>query len=130
MGYMPMGWIVDDVIEVMKEQYQEITDESPIFIAGLSMGGFGALRLGAKYPTVFKAFSGLSSITHFNQISEFVADFEQLKHDALEQDSVLEWILENKETISPFRFDCSGGHTWEYWSEHLAKTLLFFNKYS
>jgi enterochelin esterase-like enzyme len=164
-GYVPHQnadyerWIVDDVIEVMKEQYQEITDESPIFIAGLSMGGFGALRLGAKYPTVFKAFSGLSSITHFNQISEFVADFEQLKHDALEQDSVLEWILENKETISPFRFDCgtddiliehnrqlhielknngiphiyeefSGGHTWEYWSEHLAKTLLFFNKYS
>lgn len=163
-GYVPHQsadyerWIVEDVIEVMKEQYAQITDESPIFIAGLSMGGFGALRLGAKYPTVFRAFSGLSPITHFNQIGEFVADFEQLKHNALEQDGVLEWILRNKDLLPHFRFDCgtndilieynrqlhvelknnaiphiyeefSGGHTWEYWSEHLAKTLLFFNKY-
>lgn len=162
-GYVPHqsanyeSWIVEDVIAVIKEQYPEITDKSPIFIAGLSMGGFGALRLGAKYPTIFKAFSGLSSITHFNQIGEFVADFEQLKHDALEQDGVLEWILKNKSVIPPFRFDCgaediliehnrqlhnelinneiphtykefSGGHTWEYWSEHLTETLLFFNE--
>ncbi len=150
-------WIVEDVIAVMKEQYSEITDKSSIFIAGLSMGGFGALRLGAKYPKLFKAFSGLSSITHFNQIGEFVENFEQLKQDASEQDGVLEWILKNKETISPFRFDCgtddiliehnrqlhqelknkeiphvyeefSGGHTWEYWTEHLTETLLFFNQ--
>ncbi|GGD58872.1 endo-1,4-beta-xylanase [Emticicia aquatilis] len=162
-GYVPHQtadyerWIVEDLVEVMKEQYAQITDESPIFISGLSMGGFGALRLGAKYPTVFKAFSGLSSITHFNQIGEFVSDFEQLKQDALEQDGVLEWVLRNNEIIPPFRFDCgtddilieynrqlhlelnnhgithtyeefSGGHTWEYWTEHLAETLLFFNK--
>lgn len=162
-GYVPHQtadyerWIVEDVVEVMKEQYAQITEESPIFIAGLSMGGFGALRLGAKYPTVFKAFSGLSSITHFNQIGEFVSDFEQLKQDALEQDGVLEWVLRNNEIIPPFRFDCgtddilieynrqlhnelnnhgiphiyeefSGGHTWEYWTEHLTETLMFFNK--
>lgn len=163
-GYVPHRtadyerWIVEDVVEVMKEQYAQITDESPIFITGLSMGGFGALRLGAKYPTVFKAFSGLSSITNFNQIGEFVSDFEQLKQDTLEQDGVLEWILRNQNLISPFRFDCGtddilieynrqlhnelkkygvthiyeeflGGHTWEYWTEHLAETLLFFNKH-
>ena len=163
-GYVPHKtadyerWIVEDIIEVMKEQYLQITDESPIFITGLSMGGFGALRLGAKYPNIFRAFSGLSSITHFNQIGEFVADFEQLKHDALEKDGVLEWILKNKNLIPPFRFDCgtddiliehnrqlhnelekyriphiyqefSGGHTWEYWTEHLTDTLLFFNKH-
>ena len=162
-GYVPHKtadyerWIVEDIIEVMKEQYPQITDESPIFITGLSMGGFGALRLGAKYPNIFRAFSGLSSITHFNQIGEFVADFEQLKHDALEKDGVLEWILKNKNLIPPFRFDCgtddilieynrqlqkelenyriphiyqefSGGHTWEYWTEHLTETLLFFNQ--
>jgi S-formylglutathione hydrolase FrmB len=122
------------------------------------MGGFGALRLGAKYPNLFKAFSGLSSITQFNQIGEFVADFEKLKHDTLTKDGVLEWILKNKNSIPPFRFDCgtddiliehnrqlhnelekyriphiyqefSGGHTWEYWTEHLTDTLLFFNKH-
>ncbi|MDP1815631.1 MAG: alpha/beta hydrolase-fold protein, partial [Leadbetterella sp.] len=73
-GYVPHKtenyekWIVEDVIDVMKEQYTQITDKSPIFITGLSMGGYGALRLGAKYPHLFKAFSGLSSITHFEQL--------------------------------------------------------------
>jgi enterochelin esterase-like enzyme len=151
-------WIIEDVINVIKEQYPQITDKSPIFIAGLSMGGFGALRLGAKYPSVFSAFSGLSSITHFNQIGEFVTDFDQLQNDTLEKDGVLEWIIKNKNLIPPFRFDCgtddilieynrqlhkeleknriphiyqefSGGHTWEYWTEHLTDTLLFFNKH-
>jgi len=163
-GYVPHKtadyerWIVEDVIQVVKEQCVQATDNSPVFITGLSMGGFGALRLGAKYPSVFKAFSGLSSITHFDQIGEFVADFKQLQEDALEQDGVLEWILKNKNILPPFRFDCGsedilieynrklhaelkkqgiphfyeefpGGHSWEYWTEHIAETLLFFNQY-
>ncbi len=162
-GYVPHKtenyekWIVEDVIQVVKEQYPQATDASPVFITGLSMGGFGALRLGAKYPSVFRAFSGLSSITHFNQIGEFVSNFKQLQEDALEQDGVLDWLLKNKDILSPFRFDCgsediliehnrklhndlkfnqiphiykefSGGHTWDYWAEHIAETLLFFDK--
>lgn len=161
-GYVPHRtedyekWIVEDVIQVVKEQFPQATDESPVFIAGLSMGGYGALRLGAKYPGVFRAFSGLSSITHFEQIGQFVSDFEQLKRDALEQDGVLDWMLKNKAILPPFRFDCgredvliehnrrlhtaleqhgiphqyeefAGGHSWEYWEEHLRDTLLFFN---
>jgi putative tributyrin esterase len=58
-GYVPHKtenyerWIVEDVIEVIKEQLPMVTQNSPIFITGLSIGGFGALRLGAKYPSVF-----------------------------------------------------------------------------
>lgn len=161
-GYVPHKtenyekWIVEDVIQVVKEQFPQATEASPIFITGLSMGGFGALRLGAKYPSVFRAFSGLSSITHFNQIGEFVSDFKQLQADALEQDGVWDWILKNKAQLPPFRFDCghedilieynrqlhsdlekngishiyeefSGGHSWDYWEEHIAETLMFFN---
>ena len=163
-GYVPHktadyeAWIVEDVIQVMKEQYTQITEKSPIFIAGLSMGGFGALRLGAKFPHIFKAFSGLSSITHFNQIREFVSDFKKLQADATIHDGVIDWFIKNKNILPPFRFDCgsddilikynrklheelktnaiphiyqefSGGHTWEYWKEHLAETLLFFNRH-
>jgi putative tributyrin esterase len=163
-GYVPHKtenyekWIVEDVIQVVKEQIPQVNENSPIFITGLSMGGFGALRLGAKYPSVFKAFSGLSSITHFNQIGEFVSDFQNLKDNALEQDSVLDWLLKNKDILPPFRFDCgsediliehnrqlhkdldthkilhmyeefSGGHSWGYWTKHIEKTLLFFNQF-
>lgn len=162
-GYVPHKtadyerWIVEDVIQVMKEQYTQITEKSPIFIAGLSMGGFGALRLGAKFPHIFKAFSGLSSITHFNQIREFVSDFKKLQADAIIHDGVIDWFIKNKNILPPFRFDCGtddilikynrnlhsdlkknqilhiyeeleGGHSWEYWKVNLSKTLLFFNQ--
>jgi putative tributyrin esterase len=163
-GYVPHitenyeQWIVDDVVQVVKEQIPQATENSPVFITGLSMGGYGALRLGAKYPSVFRAFSGLSSITHFNQLGEFVSDFNTLKKNTLEQDGVLEWLLKNKDILPPFRFDCgkedilieynrqlhlalkqyniphiyeeyAGGHSWDYWTKHIAKTLLFFNQY-
>lgn len=150
-------WIVKDVIQVVKEQIPQAMDDSSIFITGLSMGGFGALRLGAKYPSLFTAFSGLSSMTHFNQMREFVSDFDNLKECALEQeqDGVLDWVLKNKDKLPPFRFNCGrddmlieynrqlhndlvlhriphtyeefdGGHSWDYWAEHIEETLLFF----
>lgn len=164
-GYVPHRdadyekWIVEEVVQVVKEQFPQATEKSTVFIAGLSMGGYGALRLGAKYPQVFRAFSGLSSITHFEQIGPFVSDFEQLKKDALEQDGVLDWMMKNRAALPPFRFDCGaedvliehnrqlhtaleregiphqyeefpGGHSWEYWEEHLRDTLLFFDRFA
>lgn len=161
-GYVPHQtenyekWIVEDVIQVVKAQIPQATDDSPIFITGLSMGGFGALRLGAKYPQVFRAFSGLSSITHFEQMRLFVSDFETLKKDACEQDGVLDWMLHNKDVLPPFRFDCGhndpliepnrnlhkaltdkgiehiyeefpGEHSWDYWEKKIGHTLVFFS---
>jgi S-formylglutathione hydrolase FrmB len=152
-------WIAEDLIALIREQFPDLTTDLPFFITGLSMGGFGALRLGAKYPHLFRAFSGLSSITHFEQIGLFVSDFEQLKQLANEQDGVLEWVLKNRNLLSPFRFDCgsedlliehnralhlalaaagiphqyeehSGGHSWEYWHAHIGESLRFFSRYS
>lgn len=161
-GYVPHKienyekWIVEDVIDVVTEQVPQIDNASPIFIAGLSMGGFGALRLGGKHPELFRAFSGLSSITHFEQLSQFVSDFESLKNQALEQDGVIDWMIKNKANLPPFRFDCgtndvliehnrelhsalknqeihhiyeenTGEHSWDYWEKHIAETLFFFD---
>jgi putative tributyrin esterase len=158
-GYVPHQnedyekWIVEDVVNVVKEQIGG--RELPLFITGLSMGGYGALRLGAKYPTLFRAFSGHSSITEFVQLSQFVEDFEGLASAAQSQESVLESLLKNKSALPPFRFDCgkedfllkpnrqlhkalvqngiehqyeefSGGHEWPYWEKHIVDSLLFF----
>ncbi len=163
-GYLPHktenyeAWIVEDVFQVIKEQIPEVNENTPIFISGLSMGGYGALRLGAKYPEKFKAFSGLSTITAFDQMKIFVADFEDLKEKVLIKDSVIDWLTANKYKLPPFRFDCgaedilieynrklhqeltkkniahtyteyAGAHTWEYWAEHIKDTLLFFNQF-
>jgi len=160
-GYLPHKkanyerWIVEDVPLLLKENYEEVSGYSPFFIAGLSMGGYGALRLGAKYPQLFKAFSGLSSITRFEQLGKFVENFDLLKASVLKEEEVLDVILEYKDTLRPFRFDCGskdilfeanvalhkqltaqgikhdfyvydGEHSWGYWQQHIVESLLFF----
>ena len=150
-------WIVEDVIAVVKEQFDLVHQNTPFFITGLSMGGFGALRLGAKYSHLFKAFSGLSSITEFSQMKLFVEDFEGLEKSVTVTSSVLEEILLNEANVAPFRFDCgcddilieqnrklhkhleehgikhiykenAGSHQWDYWEKHIVDSLLFFEE--
>lgn len=101
-------WITEDVITVVKEQVTSVNEKSKIFITGLSMGGYGALRLGAKYPDVFKSFSGLSSITEFSQMALFLEgkDSTELSKRVISKESVLECMLANKERLPYFKFDC------------------------
>lgn len=151
-------WIAEDVPALILENYEMVDENTPFFIAGLSMGGYGALRIGAKNRHRFKAFSGLSSITTFEQLEQFVEDFEQLKQSVVQEENVLDVLLQFKDSLSPFRFDCgeedllydanrqlheqlivnhiphefcihSGEHNWEYWTQHIAETLVFFSRF-
>lgn len=161
-GYIPHPaenyekWIVEDVVNVVTEHISG--RELPLFITGLSMGGYGALNLGAKYPTKFRAFSGHSSITDLAQLEGFLEDFAEFSAAVQNQESVLESLLQNKASLSPFRFDCgredilidhnrllhqallahqiphqyeefSDGHEWPYWEKHIADSLCFFGQY-
>ena len=101
-------WIVQDVPKALKGLLPSVSEKSDFYIAGLSMGGYGALRLGAKYPHVFKAFSGLSSITGFSQIADFYepGTFHALAERVETPESVLETLLANRASLRPFRFDC------------------------
>lgn len=150
-------WIVEDVVEAVIENIACVSATSDLFIAGLSMGGYGALRLGSKYSSRYKAISGHSSITNTNQMQLFVEEDEKVYHQVnhLEED-VFELMILNKGNLPAIRFDCGrddllishnrklhqqcinagikheyqefeGGHEWEYWQEHIKETLLFFN---
>lgn len=162
-GYVPYvdgsrnfeRWIVDDVPETVRLAESCVDLRSPCFIAGLSMGGFGALRLAGAYPKRFHAVSAHSSVTHFDQLKRFVA--QPLARAGVDQkhQSVLETFLRNRQHLSPIRFDCGtedgllpynrdlhhalvsagiphiyqefpGGHDWAYWEAHLEDTLRFF----
>jgi enterochelin esterase-like enzyme len=161
-GYVPHTdadyekWIIEDVVGCIREVFPFISVTSKLFIAGLSMGGFGALRLGAKYADRFCAVSAHSSLTHLDQLERLVkaslTDNIGLSEETV---SVFYWLKQNREILPPVRFDCgiydelieenrelhrnlqtsdimhqyfefSGGHTWDYWQEHLKDTLLFF----
>lgn len=101
-------WIVEEVVAVVKEQLARVNDDSEFFITGLSMGGYGALRLGAKYPGIFRSFSGLSSITEFAQMKIFLEkdEYDRLSSLVPRQEDVLGCMLANRETLSEFYFDC------------------------
>ena len=120
----------------------------PWAIGGLSMGGYGAMRLGLKYPDLFSSIWAHFSAPH---IGEVMADRVDDPADAL-------WLphakaLANRPDQPVISFDCGvaderliddnrafdqqltelgiahhfaehpGGHTWDYWDEHVQEAL-------
>lgn len=163
-GYLPHHsanyerWIMSDVIDCVRETFSCLENRSPLFIAGLSMGGYGALRLGAKYAEQFSGISVHSSITHFDQLKLFVEEpLESYGQQSEEDKSVLHHLIKNKNVLPPLHMDCGsndllvehnrklhqdlsdhgvrheyvefpGDHSWSYWEEHFRDTLAFFEQ--
>lgn len=151
-------WIAEDVITAVRENIDVVTVNSPVFISGLSMGGYGALRIGAKYPETFKGISGHSSITNLPQMALFVEEgLGNYQQENIENESVFSLMEKNQTVLPPVRFDCgvddlliahnrtlhqqletaniphvyeefSGKHEWVYWETHIKDTLRFFNQ--
>ena len=119
------------------------------------MGGYGALRLGGKYPERFSAISAHSAITRISEMKDFVEEplSEYLQCARQEELDVL-FFLKAADHLPKLRFDCgvddsllagnrklhsellalgidheyqeySGGHEWKYWQKHVEQTLLF-----
>ena len=163
-GYVNHGggfferYIVEEVIACVRDVAPAVTLQSAVFICGLSMGGFGALRLGARYPEIFTAISAHSSITHFEQMARFVEEpLAAYGPPPAEEQSLLPFMLANRDRLPPIRFDCgtedvlieenrqlyrdlsshgiphtyeefTGGHEWQYWEAHVADSLRFFGR--
>jgi enterochelin esterase-like enzyme len=116
-GYLPHqsadyeSWIVEDVVGCVTDLLPCLGERSKLFIAGLSMGGYGALRLGAKYAPKFSGVSGHSSMTHHGQLSRFVEEPMASYRVAREEEElgVLYWMKKNREGLPPVRFDCGVG---------------------
>lgn len=148
------AWICDDLIGCLESLFCNASRSSEIFVAGLSMGGYGAMRLGAKYPQRFSGISAHSAITAPRQFQEFVRDLTPFKSEPHEELDVLYWLVRHRDELPPLRFDCGkddslfeanqklhrelvdsaiphefaafpGGHDWPYWKAHIVDTLLF-----
>ena len=101
-------WIVEEIPAISRIAAPELLPGAPVAIGGLSMGGYGALRLGSKYAEHFCAISAHSAITDILDFKEFVeeplAQYVQSEpHDDL---SALHWIRSAGERMPPLRFDC------------------------
>ncbi len=150
-------WIVDEVPALAREAISGCTPRSPLLIAGLSMGGFGALRLAGKHPAHFAAAAAHSAMTDIAQFDTLVEDDRASWSDATADRSIAAALLDARAALPPIRFDCGrddpfidanralhaalddagiahryverdGGHDWPYWSAALADTLRFFGR--
>lgn len=149
-------WIVEDVPNAIFENIPSTSATSDLFISGLSMGGFGALRLGLKYSEKFKAVSAHSSITSISQMPLFVEEsVENYRQKDERENSVIGIIKKYGNELPRIRFDCGsedellvhnrqlhsdlkkltvdhvyeefpGAHEWSYWQEQVKNSLRFF----
>jgi len=150
-------WIAEDVPKAVVENINHLSEQSLMFIGGLSMGGFGALRLGIKYSDKFTAVSAHSSITSIEQMPLFVEEPPEVYHQTNKNErSIYQIVHEHSDKLPGLRFDCgtedvlikenrrlheqlktdniehiyeefSGAHEWPYWQEHIKDSLIYFN---
>lgn len=149
------SWILDEVPAAVARICAGCTERSPLLVAGLSMGGFGALRMAGKHPGRIAAAAGLSSITDIAELDTLIEEDRRGWSDAPADRTVLTALLGAQGRLPPLRFDCGlddpflagnrwlrhaldeagiahiyaeseGGHDWPYWSRTLADTLVFF----
>jgi putative tributyrin esterase len=148
------AWIVDDVPACIHALLPQVRVER-LALAGLSMGGYGALRLGAKCADRVAAISAHSAVTSLEDLQPFLShpigkDLGAGRRDA----EILYWMRRHHVQLPPIRFDCGtedpllasnrglhaaltkakiphlyeehpGGHDWVYWKTHLRRTLRF-----
>lgn len=102
------SWIVDEVPALAQQAVAALLPEAPVAIGGLSMGGYGALRLGAKYAARFCAISAHSAITDISDFAQFLEESmtEYLETAPREEISVFHWLRSAGERLPPLRFDC------------------------
>jgi putative tributyrin esterase len=148
-------WILDEVPALAIAAVEGCTPRSPLLVAGLSMGGFGALRLAGKHPQRIAAAAAHSAVTDIAQLDALIEEPRTGWSDARADRSVLAALVGAPGPLPPLRFDCGrddpylaanralraallqagiahdyaegdGGHDWNYWSSALEHTLRFF----
>lgn len=148
-------WIVEELPALARAAIPACSETSPLLVAGLSMGGFGALRLAGKHPRRFAAAAAHSTMTALAQFDALLAESRAGWSDDPRDADVFAALASAEAPLPPLRFDCGredpfidanralhaaldgagiahqyaehdGGHDWSYWSRHVEDTLRFF----
>jgi putative tributyrin esterase len=151
------SWIIDDVPAAVRAACPELKLDR-IFLAGQSMGGFGALRLGAKHASRISGVSAHSPVTRLADLIQHVQQPLSDYQSAGKRDTdLLYWMRKHRAQLPPIRIDCGtedallesnralheallkdriphsydehpGGHDWVYWRQHVRATLQFVSR--
>jgi enterochelin esterase-like enzyme len=155
-GFDAEAWVMNDVVDAITEMIDEVTSESPLFLGGNSMGGFGAARLGLRHRRV-RAIATHSAITHLDQLAQFTVEDIGVAAglDPSERDLLVSFDT-SIDRIPPLFIDCGrddplaaanrelheqlvdrridheytefdGEHNWDAWSCRIEHSLRFFD---
>ena len=157
-GYL--NWKVSG--QLSKERYEDLlirdipnhvrhhfhAADGPWAIGGLSMGGYGAIRLGMKYPERFASIYAHSSVFMLDEnldpaLLEDIEDADVFRHaerlaqraerpvitfDCGTDDRLLEHNRRLHEHLQALNIEhhyaeFAGGHEWNYWDDHVKEAL-------
>ncbi len=114
-GYLPLTdgnyerWIVCDVVETVMQVVPCVGRNSRIYLGGISMGGYAALRLGAKFPGMFAAISCHSPVVALSALDAFGYVDRPDKPKGLidaEDADIVNWIARSAHQLPPIQIDC------------------------
>lgn len=141
-------WVAEEVPEVVRAVWSE-SHSVPWFVTGLSMGGYGAIRLGVRSAHLFRACFGLSPVTSLADLSRFgspspaddrvVADLATSLLEAevepgrvnfscgrddplIESNRALHRMLEARSVPHTY-IEVAGGHSWSLWCDQLPRVV-------
>ena len=149
----------DHIIETVRfidDTFDTIKDRSQRGIGGLSMGGYGALKLGMKYCDIFSSVAAHSSVITPEERCGASPFWYNIFANEKPENSLRHLAKKNGSKIK-FRFDCGtedslfpdnkkfheflcenkiehifeefpGTHNWGYWREHVGAAIDFHAK--
>jgi len=151
------GWIIDEMPTLAQHAISGCSSSSPLFIAGLSMGGFGAMTIAGKYSERISGVGAHSSITDVRQLDALIEESRTGWAATPSDQCVVSALAGAKNPLPPIRFDCgqsdlfieanrrlhaelndlgieheyaesAGGHDWAYWEREVEQTFRFFGR--
>jgi enterochelin esterase-like enzyme len=135
------GDLLKDVIPYVEANYPVKTDRESRAIAGLSMGGGQALRIGLKHLDTFAWVGGYSSA--IGKGGDALTDYDQAakklrllwvscgdKDGLFKGSEAFHKTLEDKKVPHVWHVDLGGAHTWQVWKNdlYLMAPMLFQEK--
>ena len=139
-------FIEKDVLDYMYGNFKNLSVEKPLVIAGVSMGGYGAMHHYLKNIDKYSACVALSPATKPDFLDEskfgYLRDhFLNAKGKKLniylsvgEKDFIIDaskdlnqFLVDNELGVS-YKFVKDYGHTWDLWEKEIYEVFEYFNK--
>ena len=139
-------FIEKDILDFLYGHFKNLSKEKPLIIAGVSMGGFGALYHYLKNANKYAACVALSPATIAENLDEkkygtLKELFLNAKNEILncyisvgENDFIIDasrklnnFLLDNEIGVS-YKFVPNYGHEWNLWQEEIKEVFEYFNR--